>query len=132
MTGELGATLREFHEAFHVEPNVYFDEYDIDPDLIRRQHMLQEEVNELLLAILEGDRVAAADALGDVIYIAAGTADLAGIPIDEVLHAIHAANMRKLGPDGKPVPHATVPGKIGKPEGWVGPEAEIRKILVRS
>lgn len=128
---ELDAMLTEFHDAFGVGVNFagHDDRGNADADLLTRQHMLQEEVNELLLAIVEGDEVGTADALADIIYIAAGTNQTLDIPTMKVLRVVHAANMRKLGPDGAPVPHATVPGKIGKPEGWYGPEDEIRRIL---
>lgn len=42
-------------------------------------------------------------------------------------HAVHAANMRKLWPDGKP--RRNEHGKIIKPEGWCGPERELAAIL---
>ena len=35
---------------------------------------------------------------------------------------VHSANMRKLGPDGKPIYRAD--GKVIKPAGWTGPNHE--------
>jgi len=36
---------------------------------------------------------------------------------------VHAANMEKIGPEGKPLRNAQ--GKITKPEGWERPEPKI-------
>ncbi len=46
---------------------------------------------------------AIADALGDLDYVVAGTADEHGIPHDEIVAEIHRSNMSKLGEDGKPI-----------------------------
>lgn len=127
---ELGIMLRTFHDSFGVERSHYIDATDIDPDVLLRIQMLHEELGELMEAVRHGDITAVADAYADIIYIAAGGNDLLGIPTMRVLRAVQAANMRKLGPDGKPVPHPTIPGKIGKPEGWTGPEADIERILI--
>lgn len=50
-----------------------------------------------------------------------------GIPWKECFYAVHAANMRKLWPDGKP--HRNEHGKSIKPDGWYGPERELEQIL---
>lgn len=69
------------------------------------------------------------DACGDVIVFAIGgmcRAGLTPLEINQVLHAIMDANFEKKA--------GVKPGREGapdavKPEGWVGPEARIRKIL---
>jgi predicted HAD superfamily Cof-like phosphohydrolase len=81
-----------------------------------------EELGELAEALQEGDLEAALDAQVDRRYIADGTTlelGLAGV-FDEAFRRVHAANMAKLGPDGKPIIDAT--GKIRKPAGWVAPD----------
>jgi predicted HAD superfamily Cof-like phosphohydrolase len=89
----------------------------------QRFDWLEEETTELGQAYLQGDLVGVADALGDLIYVALGTAVEMGIPMDKVFQAIHKANMAKLpAVDG---------GKVKKPEGWVGPEKEIEQILMQ-
>lgn len=52
----------------------------------------------------------------DVRYVTAGDAVTFGLPTDIAFNRIHDANMRKLGPDGKPIRNEW--GKIVKPEGW--------------
>lgn len=88
---------------------------------------LDEERDEMLVGQLlpfKEDVVIAevADALADIIYVALGTANEMGLPMDKIFDAVHRANMAKVPvKDGK--------GKVSKPEGWVGPEEEIRKII---
>lgn len=64
--------------------------------------------------------VEVADGIGDTIYVLCQLARSLAIPLDDVFNAIHAANMGKVGPDGKVVRRAD--GKILKPEGWKPPD----------
>lgn len=68
--------------------------------------------------------VDAADALADIDYVVEGARLVFGIPRGPIEKVVHEANMRKLQGPVDPVT-----GKKLKPEGWVGPEAEIEKIL---
>lgn len=83
--------------------------------------MLREEVEELLVARTPEDE---ADALADIIFVAIGSLyKLSGtvIKTDKILKAVIDANNKK-GKD-------KVNGKVVKPDGFVGPEGAIRKIL---
>ena len=65
----------------------------------------------------EPDLVAMTHELGDCQVIVSGCAVQLGLPIlPAVREEIHPANMRKLGPDGRPIVRAD--GKVVKPEGW--------------
>lgn len=91
----------------------------------QRVAFMEEEIEELGQAYIDKDLVGVADALADLVYVALGTAHMMGIPFDQVFRVVHAANMRK-------VRGMTKRGMIFdacKPEGWVGPEAEIEAIL---
>lgn len=88
-----------------------------------------EEGEELIKAADEGDYVGVIDALGDAGYFSVGGFTVLGLDMETYWGNIHDSNMEKLGPDGKPVPHPTIPNKIGKPEGWVPPEAKHEKAL---
>ena len=94
----------------------------IDKDLALLQvKMLQEELDELHEAIENGDLVEIADALGDLKYVANGAASLYGIDLEVIEDEIHRSNMSKLDAGGNPVPHPTIPGKIGKSDRYKPP-----------
>lgn len=67
------------------------------------------------------------DALADLDYVVEGTRLEFGVNGAPIAAAVHAANMAKLGPDGKPVFRDD--GKVLKPEGWQPADivAELRK-----
>ena len=81
-------------------------------------------VNVRFEAIGEPDLVAMTHELADVQYVTSGTAVELGLPIAAAFSEVHAANMRKVGPDGKAVMRN---GKVCKPEGWV--PADVAKVL---
>ena len=88
--------------------------------------MLDEEVNEFLVAGLADDEVAMADALADTAVVAIGgliklcKGDLE--KVDDILLAVTAANDTKSNTKNEQ-------GKITKPEWFIGPEEMIGKIL---
>lgn len=113
--------VQEFHDAFGVPVLRVPQLPDVERRELRRR-LLLEEFEEYADAEGLNDLAEIADALGDMAYIIAGTALEYGIPLDRVVEAIHAANMAKLGPDGKPLKRAD--GKVIKPEGWQPPDIE--------
>jgi predicted HAD superfamily Cof-like phosphohydrolase len=113
------AQVREFHEAFGV-PVLPTPQMPHEERRKLRYRILKEEFEEYVAAENDDDLAEVADALGDMAYIIAGTALEYGIPLDRVLDAIHASNMAKLGPDGKPLKRED--GKVIKPDGWQAPD----------
>lgn len=99
--------------------------------LQRRVNMLQEEIQELIAAWVDGDIVGVADAWGDLLYVLLGGVEEAGFDIAPVFGVIAEANDRKIDWTAEPPrPFVTrEDGKILKPEGWVGPEERIAHIL---
>lgn len=100
-----------------------------------RLRLITEELRELAESMRDDDLTGALDALVDIRYVVDGTVVEFGLDsqaperaraghvwtrFDEAFRRVHAANMAKLGPDGKPVIDAT--GKIRKPEGWTHPD----------
>lgn len=65
------------------------------------------------------DMVGIADALGDCEYVNTGAALEWGIPLEAVAAEIHASNMTKAGPDGKPIYDEN--GKVMKGENYRPP-----------
>lgn len=106
--------VRDFHKKFK---QTISDKPELPNDTgvaMMRIGLLEEEFNEYLDAEDKNDLVEIADALGDMIYIIAGTALVYGIPLDRVFREIHESNMTKdpttppneklrKGPDFKPV-----------------------------
>jgi predicted HAD superfamily Cof-like phosphohydrolase len=85
---------------------------------------INEESSELLAAHEANDLVGAADALGDLIYLLIGAGQMMGLPMDKVMYEVHTSNMLK-------VPGASKRHKddVAKPDGWVGPEQRLAKLL---
>lgn len=71
-----------------------------------------------------------ADALIDAVYFIGGTFAEMGIEPQPLFDIVQAANMAKLGSDGKPIIRES-DGKIMKPEGWVAPEAQLEAEILR-
>ena len=83
------------------EPTVNLTEQEI----ALRHRLMQEENDEYLDAVKNGDIVEVADALGDQLYILCGTILKHGLQykIEEVFNEIQRSNMSKLDENGKPI-----------------------------
>jgi predicted HAD superfamily Cof-like phosphohydrolase len=97
--------VHEFHSAFKLgiknEPTA-----DLGPAKnLLRFNLMKEENEEYLEAANANDLVEVADALGDMLYILAGTIIEHGMQykIAEVFDEIQRSNMSKLGEDGHPI-----------------------------
>lgn len=119
--------VRSFHTAFnHPAPD--------RPTMIPHKRVLQrvgfmdEENSEFEDAETLVDQV---DAALDKLYFALGDLVELGVDPSPLFDIVQAANMAKLGPDGKPIPHATIPGKVAKPPGWQSPEPWIEAEVER-
>ncbi len=119
--------VHEFHTAFGLginnEPIAHIGE---DRNLLRYK-LMREENEEYLEAANNGDLVEVADALGDMLYILAGTIIEHGMQhkIVEVFDEIQRSNMSKLGEDGKPIYRED--GKVLKGPNYFKPN--IKEIL---
>ena len=82
--------------------------------------LIEEELDELHYAIDNKDMVEIADALGDLLYVVYGAGHAFGTDLDECFKEIHASNMSKLGPDGKPIKRED--GKVLKPDTFFPPD----------
>lgn len=97
--------VAEFHEAFRI-PNASKPHADLTREEAELRHRLMAEENdEYLEAAYLGDMVEVADALGDQLYILAGTMMRHGMQevIAKVFQEIQSSNMSKLGADGQPM-----------------------------
>jgi predicted HAD superfamily Cof-like phosphohydrolase len=81
-----------------------------------RLALIEEELDELKMALAKGDLVEAADALADLAYVVAGAAVTWGIPLDDVHDEVHRSNLTKVGGERR------ADGKLLKPPGYKRPE----------
>jgi predicted HAD superfamily Cof-like phosphohydrolase len=115
--------VREFHKKFGL-PTANTPGRVGNQLAWQRHRMLTSEVFELQDAVAEGELPAIAQEIADVVYVAYGTALTYGIDLDAVIDAVHASNMTKLGPDGKPI---MKDGKVQKGPDYVKPD--VAKVL---
>ncbi|RYD62770.1 MAG: hypothetical protein EOP83_13755 [Verrucomicrobiaceae bacterium] len=121
--------LWEFHETYNLS-RTKTPELPAPTEKVRkmRRDILQEEFEEYIEGEETNDLVEIADALGDIIYVAFGTAVSYGLPMDEIFDEIHRSNMSKLDPEtGKPIYRED--GKVLKGSAYTPPD--IRSIIER-
>lgn len=70
--------------------------------------------------VLNESREDLAKELTDLLYVCHWTAATIGIDVNEAFRRVHASNMSKLGPDGKPVKRED--GKVLKGPGYHAPD----------
>lgn len=102
MSSSIEAQVRQFNATYKV-PTSSKPRLPTASEAIRLIDCIQEEVDEADDAIAQGDLVALADALADIIYITAQQAVTLGFPIDALLREVQRSNMSKLGEDGEPI-----------------------------
>jgi predicted HAD superfamily Cof-like phosphohydrolase len=113
--------VQQFHRAADVE-NPDYPQLPTYERQMLREKLIEEEFWELKQAFSEGDVVAYADAVADLLYVVYGTADEAGIDVDAVFAEVHRSNMSKVGADGKVLRRED--GKILKPDTYSPPDVE--------
>ncbi len=116
--------VRCFHHKFRVDapagPTMPAHEIQI-----LRQKLIQEEAAEYTDALVRGDIVAVADALGDLLYVVFGACVAHGINIEPVFNEIHRSNMSKAWPDGSVQKRQD--GKVIKPPSYS--PADLKPII---
>ena len=93
-------------------------------DLITfRIKFIEEELQELKVAIGDNNTADALDALVDLTYVIIGTAWLFNLPFDEAWREVHKANMKKVrGKTKRSMYYDCI-----KPKGWTAPN--LQKLL---
>lgn len=86
----------------------------------RRWDFINEEVLELAEALDKGDRVAALDALADIVFTSYGMAVELGWDLDEALRRVYLSNMTKLFPPDN-TPRRSPGGKVLKGPNYTPP-----------
>ena len=85
-----------------------------------RLDLIEEELDELQMAVDNQDMVEVADALTDLLYVVYGAGHAFGIDLDECFCEVHRSNLSKLGPDFKPIKRED--GKVLKPDTYSPPD----------
>ena len=88
-----------------------------------RKDLIEEELDELNLAIDNQDLVEVADALTDLLYVVYGAGHAFGIDLDECFKEVHRSNLSKLGEDFKPIKRED--GKVLTPTTYSPPDLKF-------
>ena len=85
-----------------------------------RISLIEEELEELKLAIKDNNIKDVADALTDILYVTYGAGHAFGINLDKCFEEVQNSNMSKLGDDGKPIYNEH--GKVMKGPSYFKPD----------
>ena len=77
-----------------------------------RYDLINEELEELKVAMENKDLLEVADALTDILYVTYGAGHAFGIDLDKCFKEVQSSNMSKLDEDGKPIYNQS--GKVMK------------------
>ena len=68
-----------------------------------RFDLINEELDELRIALNNKDLLEVADALTDILYVTYGAGHAFGIDLDKCFNEVQSSNMSKLDKKGKPI-----------------------------
>lgn len=126
--------VEKFHRKFGVpvgeRPALLSQE-----DFEFRVKFMQEELEEYIIAHINGDMVKAFDALIDLEYVLLGTSRWHGFPHHRGFLMVHNANMQKMRAESAESSKASS-GRghafdVIKPPGWTPPEDILRALLIQ-
>jgi predicted HAD superfamily Cof-like phosphohydrolase len=109
-----------FHEKFELGPTPQPD-FPVEEIWELKNVHLQEEMNEIRAAAINGDLEEYFDGLIDLVYVALGAAYLAGLPFNEGFKRVHEANMKKVRALRQEDSKRGSTYDIVKPAGFVAP-----------
>jgi len=84
-----------------------------------RLDLIEEELDELKVAINNNDLLEVADALTDILYVTYGAGHAFGINLDNCFDEVQNSNMSKLDETGKPIYNES--GKVMKGSNYFKP-----------
>ncbi len=90
-----------------------------------RLSLINEELDELKVAMDKKDLIEIADALTDILYVTYGAGHALGIDLDKCFEEVQNSNMSKLGKDGRPIYNEL--GKVMKGPNYFKPN--LRKFI---
>lgn len=116
--------VREFHNTYKCVINESPTIPDIDTIEVRFR-LIEEELDEVVEAIIEEDFEAIAKELADLLYVVYGTGHNFGIDLDAAFAEVHRSNMTKLDENGQPIFRED--GKVLKGPNYE--EADMSKVI---
>ena len=112
--------VAEFHQKFGLDPTKQPDFPFEEIWKLKNLHM-QEELNEIRAAAINGNLEEYFDGLIDLVYVALGAAYLAGLPFEQGFFRVHQANMKKVRALREEDSKRGSTYDIVKPAGFVAP-----------
>jgi predicted HAD superfamily Cof-like phosphohydrolase len=94
--------VKKFMQTFG-QPVKTKAEFPEDKIIKLRQDLIEEELDELKVAIKEKNLVEVADALTDILYVTYGAGHAFGVNLDKCFEEVQNSNMSKLDDNGKPI-----------------------------
>ena len=118
------ADVGRFHQKFGLPTSgVTVPTSPLDPETLRfRVEFMREELNEFIEAAEAEDAAGMLDALIDLVYVAMGTAHLAGFPWEAGWALVQQANMAKVRATSASESKRGSSLDVVKPEGWTAPD----------
>jgi len=112
--------VADFHKKFGLDPTEQPD-FPFEEIWILKNNHMQEELNEIRAAAINGNLEEYFDGLIDLVYVALGAAYLSGLPFDEGFKRVHEANMKKVRALRQEDSKRGSTYDIVKPAGFVAP-----------
>ena len=112
---KVGKFMRTFGQEVKTKPGFSNDKINK-----LRIDLIDEELNELKVAINNKDLKEAIDALTDILYVTYGAGHAFGVNLDKCFDEVQRSNMSKLGKDGKPIYNQS--GKVMKGPNYFAPD----------
>lgn len=109
-----------FHEKFELTPTPQPD-FPIEEIARLKNKHLQEELDEIVKSLDEGNLEEYFDGLIDLVYVALGAAYLGNLPFNEGFRRVHEANMTKVRALKQEDSKRGSTYDIVKPPGFVAP-----------
>ncbi len=108
--------------------HTHYDMQQIGEDTIRqkdflnfRKDFLQEEIDELNVAIDQNDADGVVDSIIDLLFVGITTLDLLGVDVNKAWKEVLVANMNKIAKENPTRPNKFGFPDLAKPDGWVAP-----------
>ena len=112
--------VADFHKKFGLDPTEQPD-FPFEEIWILKNNHMQEELNEIRAAAINGNLEEYFDGLIDLIYVALGAAYLANLPFNQGFLRVHQANMTKIRALRQEDSKRGSTYDIVKPPGFVAP-----------